>query len=129
MGISYTSKASEEMKSLGAKASRAITASAKGMWRMAVSRTPRDTGTAQAGWKLSTSRRSSYVPVRRIQPRPTTPPFTFRVTKDKRFYFWNNVEYIDVLEEGGKNNAAHHMLRTAREYFENDVKQRLDAIR
>ena len=128
MGLSYTKQASNEMKALGAKASAAITASAKGMWKVAVRTTPRDTGTAQAGWKLSTSRRSSYVPVKRVQPRPTTPPFNFRITKDKRFYFWNNVTYIEILEEGGKNRTAHNMLRTAKEYFERDVMQRLGRI-
>ena len=128
MALSYKYQAEKEMKALGAKASAAITASAHGMRVVAINRTPRDTGTAQAGWKLSNKRRGSYIPTRRVQPRPGRSNFRFRITKDRAFYFWNNVTYISYLNDGTARMKAHNMLLHAKAFFESDLRRRLSLI-
>ena len=130
-GLNFTKQIDDDLKKLGAKASNAVTASVKKAWRTAVDATPRDTGTAQAGWKISTSRRSSYVPVRRVKPRPKVPNFRFRITKDKRIYFWNNVPYISFLEygEGPGNRSPLYMMRRALRVLENELQRRLSNIK
>lgn len=130
-GLSFSQQVEKEMLSMGAKASTAITASVRGMWRVAVEATPRDTGTARSGWKMSTSRRSSYIPKYGPKPAAKLPWFIFRVRKHKKFYFWNNVKYISYLEEGLGPGARvpHYMMRKAIAYFEKECNRRLRAIK
>lgn len=102
------------MKALGAKASTIVTKAFLAGWRTAVNSTPRDTGTAQAGWKLSNKRIATYIPVRRKQPRPLQPPFRFRITKDTSAYLWNNVPYVPHLNDGNPpGRPAYKMLQKA----------------
>lgn len=132
MAVRISIQIDQELKRFGAKASKAVTSSAKSAWKVAVNATPRDTGLAQSGWKLSTTRRTSYVPRPGIKSRPNVPQINFRITKDKRLYMWNNVPYVYYLEHGlGPEGARtpHAMLQKASAHFESDLRNRLRALR
>lgn len=122
-GVSYKYEARREMAKISAKISAVVTRASKEAWKEAVKNTPRDTGTAQAGWKLSVTRVGSYVPKRRVQKRPTVPNFRFRSTIDKRVFLFNNVEYISYLNDGKGpgRRVAHKMIQKARVRFESEI--------
>lgn len=96
--------------------SKVITSAAKKGWTTAVNSTAVDTGRLRAGWRLSTSRRSSYVPRPGRKGRPRMPKFKYRASKDKRFYLWNNVPYAYYQEEGigPGRRVPRKMLKKAR---------------
>lgn len=107
--------------------SAAITRVAIRTWKAAVRANDAHvtTGAMRYNWKLSTARRGSYVPVRKKRPRPLTPNFRFRVTKDKRFYLYNNMPYAEMVE----NMQPGNILRQASMFFESAVDYELDRVR
>lgn len=120
---SFTKQFKDEFKEFGNKASKAVTRAALNAWKVAVENTPHDTYTAQNGWKLSTTRRSSYIPIVRIQPPPTKPDFKFLISRHSKVILFNNVPYISFLEngQGRGTRTAHFMMRKAKERFESDL--------
>lgn len=130
-GTSFTQQVRDELKAFGAKASNAVTRAAKAGWKVAVDNTPRLTGNLQNSWKLSRERRSSYVPKPGNKPKPQMPDFTFRITKDKRFYLYNNVPYASHVENGdgpGNRTPSHAMLK-ARIKIESELDKELGKIK
>jgi hypothetical protein len=123
MALSFSRQVDQEFKKFGALASREITASAKGAWKTAVAANDSHvtTGAMRFNWKLSTDRRSSYVPKRLNRPRPNVPKFNFRIRYDKRIYLYNNMPYASLAEDLSPGN----MLAKATVFFENDLEARL----
>jgi len=107
--------------------SKAITRAVKRTWKAAVRANDAhvETGAMRYNWKLSKVRRGSYVPVRIKRPRPTVPNFSFRVTKDKRFYLYNNMPYAERVE----NMAPGNILRQASQFFEIAIEVELNNVR
>lgn len=131
MSVAFTRAIEKELLQVGAKMSREITTAVKQTWKFAVRETPRDTGTAQKGWKIKTNRRSSYIPVRRKQPAPRVPAFRFRVRKHKRIYFYNNVPYMFYLEHGLSPHGYRiplFILRRSKKFLERELNARLSRI-
>lgn len=128
--LNFSSQLQREYKALGNKASKAITASAKGAWREAVRATDPhvETGALRWNWKLSTRRRSSYVPKRIPRPRPSMAPnINFRIRYDKGIYLFNNMPYASYVNDGvgpGVRKAG-RMLEKARMFFIMDLRRRL----
>ena len=129
--LNFKAQIKQELKEIGNKASKAVTRAALNAWHVAVDNTPHDTYTAQNGWKLSTVRRSSYVPNLRRQPPPRTPAFKFLVSRDSKVFLFNNVPYVHHLEVGAGRGTRtpHFMLRKARERFDSDLRSFLEAIK
>lgn len=130
-GASFTQQIRDEFKALGAKASDAVTRAAKAGWKTAVANTPVDTGLLRHSWKLSRDRRSSYVPKPGKKPKPQVPDFSFRITKDKRFYLFNNVRYASYVEngEGPGTRTPSHALLKAKIKIENELNKLLGRIK
>jgi hypothetical protein len=130
-GTNFTQQVRAELKALGAKASDAVTRAAKAGWKTAVASTPVDTGLLRHSWKLSRDRRSSYVPKPGHKPKPQTPDFNFRITKDKRFYLFNNVPYASYVEngEGPGNRTPSHALLKAKIKIEAELNKLLKAMK
>jgi len=130
-GVSFAQQIDRELKAFGAKASAAVTGAGKEAWKEAVNNTPVDTGLLQHSWKLSTNRRSSYVPRPGKRTKPSVPDFNFRITKDKRVYLYNNVPYAPYVEngEGPGNRSPSRALLKARIRFEKELNRRIRAIK
>jgi len=122
-GVSFTAQIRKEFSEKTAAISKGVTKAALGAWRVAVDNTPRLTGNLQNSWKLSRDRRSSYVPKAGNKPRPATPTFSFRVTKDKNVYLFNNVPYASFVEygEGPGIRTPRLMLTKARAFFKSEI--------
>lgn len=132
MTLQFTRDLLGELDVISGEASKVVTQASLEMWRTAVDATPHDTYTAQNGWKLSRVRRGSYVPIRHVQSPPKRPNFRFRVTKDRRVYFWNNVKYVYYLEHGlapGAGRVAHRMMQKGRKVFERSLSRGLRRIK
>jgi hypothetical protein len=125
--LSFKKQVKDEFEEVTANMSTAVTAAFRAGWKEAVSRTPRITGTLQGNWKLTTGRRSSYVPVRRKQPRPKMPAFRFRITKDKKVVLYNNTRYASYVEEGQGpgSRVPRKMLYHAINRIESELRKRI----
>lgn len=130
-GLSFSAQIEKELGDKVSHISKVVTSSAKAAWRTAVDASPVDTGTLRYHWKISTSRRSSYVPKRVNRGRPSVPRFNFRASKDKRLYFYNNTEYASFVEhgEGPGVRKAHMMLAKARARFEAETSRGFAGIK
>ena len=131
MFTSFTRQINREYDNITSEISRAVTQGALVMWDTAVKNTPQDTNTARNGWKLSTIRRRSYIPIRHTQAPPKRPNFRFSVMKHRRIYFYNNVPYISYLEYGAGpgSRVPHFMMKKAKFRFERYVNFHLRKIR
>jgi hypothetical protein len=99
-GVSFTAQIKKEFNGVKKDLSNKVTRAAILAWKEAVKYTPVLTGNLRAGWRLSTVRRSSYVPAPGIKGHPPTPAFKFRVGIDRRVYLYNNVPYASFVENG-----------------------------
>lgn len=97
---SFRNQFKKEYSGLVSDISKAFTKAGKAGWKVAVTSTPRDTGTAQAGWKIVIGHKGYYVPKRFKKKPPKMPKFSFAARKHKYFTLYNNVPYIEFLEKG-----------------------------
>ena len=127
MGLKFSSQIDAEIKKFGALGSQAVTATAKGAWKVAVAANDAhvQTGAMRYNWKLSTKRRGAYVPQRVNRPRPSAPNFKFRIRFDKRVYLYNNMPYASIAE----NLNPGGMMKKAEMFFESDLSRRFRALR
>lgn len=131
MAISFSQQIDKEMNALKSEISKAVTKASLDAWQAGVDKSPRDTGTLQSGWKLSRTRRGQYVPVYGPKPKPKKPKFSFRATKDKRVYLWNNVTYAYYVNEGlgAGSRKAHKMIEKAGQVFESSLQREFNKIK
>lgn len=130
-GVSFSQQVKKEMGVITSKMSEAVTSAAKESWKVAVENTPVETGLLRHSWKLSRDRRSSYIPKPGKRPKPSVPDFSFRITKDKRVYLFNNVPYASYVENGegpGERTPSHALLK-AKIKFSSELDKRLKRIR
>jgi hypothetical protein len=126
-GLNFTEQVKREKDEALSNISNAVTGAAISAWKVAVDNTPRLTGNLQNSWKLSNTRRSSYIPTAGKKPRPSTPSFRFRVTIDRRVYLYNNVPYASYVEngEGPGVRIPRMMLARAIAHFHAELRRRL----
>lgn len=103
--VNHRQELENEWTKFGAAASRIVTNAWLRGWKVSVDSTPVRTGLLRSGFRLSTTRRSSYVPQfnssrGQVRGYPTRPDFRFRITKDRNIYFYNNVPYASFVEYG-----------------------------
>lgn len=129
--LSFTKQIQDEAGAIIERGNKAVIKVAKGMWRVAVDATPRDTGRAKSGWRLNTGQGSGLVPSVGKYSNPATPNFTFDFKKSPTIRLYNNVPYISYLEHGqGKGKRTpNKMLFKAKEYFNANMQKELDRIK
>ncbi len=132
MALSFKKQIEQETKKIFEEASRAVEKVTKNAWRVAVTATPHDTYRAENGWKINKGRNVGLVPAIGQYPgTPSTPTFTYDISKDGMIQIYNNVPYISYLEHGqGKGSrTAHKMLFKAGVYWEANMQREFNKIK
>ncbi len=131
MSLSFEREIKSEYGKIIERGNEAVIRVSKGMWRVAVDATPRDTGRAKNGWRLNTGQGSGLIPAMGKYGIPKVPNFTFDFRKNPLIRLYNNVPYISYLEHGqGKGNRyPHKMLFKAGIYYNAHMQRELNKIR
>jgi hypothetical protein len=118
-GLSFTAQIKREFRERKASLNALVERATIESWEEAVSSSPVLTGRLRGGWRVSKSRRSSYITKaakgKRVIPRPPRPVFKFNCDVDSKIFLFNNVPYASYVEngEGPGTRIPRMMLRRA----------------
>lgn len=126
-GVSFSEQIKRELGEKVSDVSKKATRASIAAWRAATNASPVRTGNLRAGWKLSTSRRGSYVPRPGVKQYPPTPNFRFRASRDNRVYLYNNVPYASYVNDGlGRGSRTpKNMVQKAKAAFEAEMRMKI----
>ncbi len=123
-GIGFSQQIKRELDEKVSDVSKKVTRASIAAWRAAVGATPVRTGNLRAGWKLSSTRRGSYVPRPGVKKYPSAPNFRFRASRNSRVYLYNNVEYASYVNDGAGRGSRtpKNMIQKAEAAFEAEMR-------
>ncbi len=129
--LSFSKQIQQETDAIIQKGNKAVIKVSKGMWRVAVDSTPRDTGRAKNGWRLNTGQGSGLIPAMGKYGTPKVPNFTFDFKKEPVIRLYNNVPYISYLEHGQGQGSRYpyKMLFKAGVYYTANMQRELNKIK
>lgn len=120
----FTRQLMNLMQHVEGSVSQVIRKACLDLWSNIVESTPVDTGRAKANWSISTEQSSEVYEA----GREYNPHFSFDYNDNLPvIYIYNNLEYIEALEDGHSQQAPSGMVAVNLESFTNHL--RLEALK